>query len=216
MKTLDGCITCPLGDGSLVEDKYLYHAAIVAKLWYPTPLQTSGTVQQFDWNETKSEPGFGLCHPCLELVFYVASQTLWWNLLRLASAVTLLTGFSSIQKNWTPVIPRRGWYIPYGRRDTQTNRKTLICTVLKYLWCFFDTITFIHQDNINIVQRKQKSGALRPLSNDWEKYWKKRQLGHNRLVLVSDCESIKSIGNNCRYNSVILVEVLGCKGTCCM
>ena len=47
-------------------------------------------------------------------------------LFRLASAVTLLTGFSSIAINWTPVIPRKGWSLPHGRRDKHTVRKNFI------------------------------------------------------------------------------------------
>ena len=48
-----------------------------------------------------------------------------WNFFGLAPALTLMTGFRSIGKNWTPMIPKKGWSLPHGRSDkhTHTNRQ---------------------------------------------------------------------------------------------
>ena len=39
----------------------------------------------------------------------------------MGSSLTLLTGFSSVWKNWTPVIPKKGGILEYGRRDKDTH-----------------------------------------------------------------------------------------------
>ena len=47
--------------------------------------------------------------PMLRVGFLLVWNALRWNLFMLASALTLLNGFSSIGKNWTPVIPQNDW-----------------------------------------------------------------------------------------------------------
>ena len=82
------------------------------------------------WGEDDAIGCATLNSPMLRLDFILVLNTLSWNLFRLASALTLLIGFTSKWKKQNTVIFKKGWSLYHERRAEPEGRQNWLSLTL--------------------------------------------------------------------------------------